>query len=225
MKQISFSANGSAENIQGVVVIGSNGSTMLLDKPIGGQTQINIKAADIKDFGNLIASIVKKIDSEEKFESVTLTDSNKTYPILVKSEDTLRLYVKRSDEDYANNIVIENDEIEFQDIFQKTHSLSVLDLGFEVINVPVDFKYTKNDVLNLLYRYALLPHDYNRKINKVITKEIAKRRKASNGEPWAFWCSETGAIMGEKWKGAQYKAVYVSSELVSLAESLSSLAK
>ena len=222
MKHISFLANGKNESIKGIVVASYQGNTMLLDKPIGNQTSVDIKTTDIKDFGNLIASIVKKLDSEGVFESITLSDSKETYPILVEPENTIRLYVKRSGEDYAKDIIIESDEIPFQDIYQRTHNLSVLDLGFEVVDVPVDFKYTKNEVLNFLYRHAMLPHDYNRKINKVITKEIAKKRKAANGEPWAFWCSETGAIMGGKWKGAQYKAIYVSSELVSIAEAITS---
>lgn len=223
MKTINFTANSNDTSLQGILIVSNIGSKIFFDDTLAGKSAYDLKETDIKDHGNFIASFIRRLDKEEIFESITLDDEQKTF--MIKRDDpkseVMRLYKKPNDD--GVDVVTEDDCVSIYDIYGNKIDISVTSLGFEPIDVPKNFKYTKNPVLNLIYQNSILPHDFNRKMSSVITKEISKRQKNSNGKPWAFWCAKSGQIQNESWNGKLHNAVFVSSELLLQCESVAKM--
>ncbi len=221
MKNVEFVVNGDNKSVNGMLIIGDSKTSIFLNDTIGGHSYYDIDAKSIEDVGNFIAAFIKRIDKDALFESITLCEENKNFIIMRESPDNhiTRLYRKAVED--GDDTILDKPTVSFKDIYGKLCVIDVTTLGFEPVDVPDQFKYTKNPVLNHLYQRALLPHDYNRKMNVVITKEISKRKKNSNSKPWAFWCSSTARVLGENWKGNGNNDVYVSSDLVAHAEAFS----
>lgn len=218
MNNINFTANSNDRTVQGILVITSNDASFLLNESIGGETKVDLYSQDIKDMGNFIAAVIRRLDNENEFESITLTDEEKTFLIKRPTDDaTMRVYKKVSDEEV---IVTDQPTVTIKDIYNNEHTVAVETLGFEPVDVPNKFLYTKNPTLNLIYQNAVIPHDYNRKMNAVILKEISRNKKIHGDKPWAFWCSTTARIMSQGWNGKAYNAVYVDSDMVRSIEAI-----
>lgn len=212
MKNINFAVNSNGRTVQGILTITKNDTAFLLSEEIGGKTKLDLYSQDINDVGNFIASVVRRLDTEAEFESITLVDEEKTFIIKrANATQTTRLYKAIINDE---EIVTDQSEISTTDIYGNEHALYIEDFGFNAVDVPVDFLYTKDPVLNLIYQNAVLPHDYNRKMNTAILKEIGKRKKANGDKPWAFWCTQQARIMEKGWNGKLYDAVYVDSDMI-----------
>jgi hypothetical protein len=215
---ISFSANTSTSSIFGTLVFTDESNIIQLSSRIGEQNTITLNKQEISHAGNFIASVIRRIDKSEEFISVTLLDTNETTEILRDEPKlkTTRLY-KKTPKDGSPEIITSEGLIKISDINNNEHFLDITDMGFEPIDVPLDFKYTKNPLLNALYKKALLPYDYDKRMNTVIPKTIAKLKKSANGERWGFWAIGK-TTQPERWHGKNHKAVLVTSEIVEAIE-------
>jgi len=166
----------------------SKGTQVSFERPIGGVTQENLYATDIKDMGNFLASVVKRLDKDEVYTGVTCNDLYTEILRPVNNPDTIRIYVKRNDK--GKVFVTKDTLVTISGIDEADMDIPVEDLGFKAVDAPIDFKYTKEPLLNAIFKAHGLPADYDRSINNPLLKAISKKRigmETNKQDDWSFY--------------------------------------
>lgn len=184
MQPITFSltdANGVQTNF-GTLLKSKSVTKIALVDDIDGKSIIEMDTVDIKDNANFIASVIRRMDRDGLYDTVTITDTNITVPIIREDVDdnVMTIFVRNNKEGF---VATKEPMIEIPLVHGGTEQVSVTELGFKPITVPRDFKYVKNPVLNALYKEAMIPANYKKTLSKSITKEVNKRRGTAK---WAF---------------------------------------
>jgi hypothetical protein len=215
-KIISFTVNSEKNKIEGVLITGADNNSIQLTHAISGSHSINLDSTNIKDEGNFIASVIRRLDLKKEYKSITLTDSQDTYEIIQPPSKTLRLYVQRS-ETLEDNIALRDEHIKITDYLGKKHLVNATDIGFKAVDIPINFKYCKSNILNAIYKANLMPHDFDRKLSKTILEAIARNKSDCDGAYWSFY-----AIGGRTYQyipssvdsDNRHKYVFVNSEMI-----------
>lgn len=193
-----FTVTGKSGVIDAVFINLIGERKITLSKPINGQVSIPVKnESTINHLGNFLASIIRTLDPDGEFLRVTIGTGRKAQNTEILREvpvnNTVRVFIKKQRDNTL--IVLDAPEIQVNDIYGDKHTFPVAELGFSAVDVPADGHYTKNPLLNQIYRQAAIPagraHLFSAKILKAIRKlEHARKNKEHHTNQPAPWSAQ-----------------------------------
>jgi hypothetical protein len=182
MKTQIFSATNGSTTINGTLILSNTINQILFDTEIAEFKNTNLKEKNIKDVNNFIASFIRRLDSNELFDSVKVGKTE--VPIIregIKPADqTMNVFIE-------GNIIDQNvffdEDINITTIFDKKTTFSLEELGFKKVTVPLDFAYSRDADLNAILAYNIKPFDYDKTDNNKILKIIKDAKNQLSKHP------------------------------------------
>lgn len=169
---------------EGVLTQAENGhASITLKRTIGDSgfvIDVNEKR-NIEDAGNFLCAIIKRYDKKNNAKSIHV--SGKDYAILEEEKKTELLYV------INGNTFALDALLSVKGINNKVYEFPISSLGVEPIELPIDGKYSKNELVNKMLYEHLVPLETAKKMVPVMQVAIAQTIKnaklhAANGEKY-----------------------------------------
>jgi hypothetical protein len=179
MKTINFSANSTTGTLNGTLLMRADSSEILFDSLLPEFIDEKIKEKDIKDVNNFIASFIRRLDKNEHFDDV-LVEGN-LIPVkregVKPSKTTMDVFVIG---ELHKQVIIQDQTITVKDLNNNKIKMKTSELidNSRKVTVPTDFQYVRDEKLNSILKYNVIPFDYNRTLNQTafkILKELKKR--------------------------------------------------
>ncbi len=175
-----------SDTVHGMVLINHKTKKIKLtlsEKSLFNETHFDIQYREkINDLGRLIAAffVGSKTENLSNFITNIIVDD-----VVTKLDYNLALSrdkKKKTQSVYVVNgsfIAVGEGAFTLKTLDNKEKSVELSDLGFDVIQVPVDLKYTANPFLNKMLALFLQPSDYNKNLSKFFSDNMTAIKSSS----------------------------------------------
>lgn len=168
------------KNIEGFLVKNKDAYELIFSNDVFGEKIHNISQKDeIKNPERLIASYLANSkyslkNPKEKYLTVEILGEDGCIINVVYADKELEENKKRTTYFlYKDNWILSGQELKLEtDIGQIT--VKIEDLGLEKIQVPNDFKYTKNQFINSMLKTIKAPYNVDKKLIDFISKNMSE---------------------------------------------------
>lgn len=101
-------------------------------------------------------------------------------------------------------------------LLKKTLNTNAFNQVVQQVEVPKDFKYTKNETLNAVLRFNLAPIDYDHSVHKIILEHIHRAKLAGKNEMIYVYRQGSNRLANEtSFKNMPHKFFAIPKELLS----------
>lgn len=134
-----------------------------------------------------------------------------TEHFIKKQPETETIYYTINDSGFKD--VLTNEQV---DLLKKTLNTNAFNQVIHQVEVPKDFKYSKNETLNAVLRFNLAPIDYNHSVHKIILEHIRRAKLAGKNEMIYIYRQGSNRLANEtSFKNMPHKFFAIPKELLS----------
>lgn len=190
MKPIIFSLHDSTGNPvnTGMLHLLNDITTISLSLPINGMSErcyTGTHLSDITNPGNFIAACIARIDTGSEYAEVWVPNSD---PVAIhhnlaknSTPETMTLFGLKM---HGETRYFKDGEINLTDGHGNLIGIRLSDMDLPQVEVPKDFRYTRNPVLNDILATGPVPVDEPRSYNKQLLERLAQTRKKAKTDRW-----------------------------------------